>query len=86
MTSIPVDFRNVPYKQKYIDEETFLFNRWFIFGRYEDGTVSVTDGTNDIFEYIPESVAKKIIKARDDFVDILVSRLCVGDPSTLIEG
>jgi hypothetical protein len=62
-----------PEKDKYIDEETLVFNRWFIFGtRPDTGCVDISDANTDILTHVPPAQAKKIIEARDIFVDSML--------------
>lgn len=75
MTDLPIDYRNRPWRAKYIDEETPMFARWFVFGRFDDGTVSICSGDTDIFDRVPADVAEKIIKARNEFCDVIVGVL-----------
>lgn len=79
MTAIPIDYRRRPWRTKYILDETFLFNTWFIFGEYPDGSVCITDGNADIMEYVPRDVAEEIISKRDEFCNFLRSKLCNWD-------
>ena len=72
MTTLPIEYRRRPWKARYIDEETPVCNRWFIFGEYPDGTVTITDGTADILEYVPRAEAERIVEARNAFVDVLL--------------
>lgn len=73
---LPLDYRNRPFKPKYLDTETLVTNSWFIFGRYEDGTVCVTDGTTDIIDRIPLDAAKEIVNARETFLRVLYAKMC----------
>lgn len=70
---LPIDYRTKPIKPKYLDCETEATAAWFIFGDYPDGTVGVCDGDRDIFKHIPRDVAERIVKARNEFVAILVA-------------
>lgn len=73
----PIEW-NPPWRTKYIDEETYLLNQWFIFGQYEDGTVCITDGTNDIFTRIPRDTAEEICRLRQEFCSKLVGIMNLG--------
>jgi len=75
MTSLPIDYRRRPWKAKYIDTECLATNRWCILGEYQDGTVSITDGTDDIMEHVPKDVAQNIVDARNTFVDTLMKHI-----------
>ena len=79
MTSVPLDYRNRPWRTKYILDEIFLLNTWFIFGTYPDGTVDITDGNTDILEYVPRDVAVEIVAKRKEFCDFMHSKLCNWD-------
>lgn len=74
MTCLPIDFCRAPWREKYIDEETPVCNRWFIFGE-RDGTVDICDGDNDILIHVPREKAEKIIASRNAFVDVLITEL-----------
>lgn len=76
MTDLPFDCRKAPIREKYLIDETFLFKFWFIFGEREDGTVDISDGTNDIFCHVRRDQAERIIAARDQFCRILDKELC----------
>jgi len=71
---LPIDFRNRPFKPKYIDEETRETSHWFIFGEHpDDGTVDIMDGTqNDVIVHVPADKAERICEARNRFVDALL--------------
>lgn len=72
---LPIDFGKRPYKPKYIDEETLLLNRWFIFGQRQRGLeplVDLSDGQGDVIIALPLEVAQRLIKARNDFVDAVL--------------
>lgn len=51
-------------KEKYIDEAVGVY---FIFGEYEDGRVTVTDGNKDVFIRLDREIAEQIVEAHDDF-------------------
>ena len=55
-------------RSKYVLERP-QFRRWFVFGKYKDGHVDISDGDQDVVTRIPDSEAKEIIAARDQFVD-----------------
>lgn len=75
MTTIPIDYRKRPWKPKYLTEETLMLNRWMIFGTFPDDTVGISDGTDDIFDYVPKDVAERIIAARDAFCKVIEEEL-----------
>lgn len=82
MTQLPIDYTRRPWKTKYIDEETLATNKWFIFGVFKDGTVDVSDGTEDILTHVPRAAAEEIIKARNDFVDVLLKHFGYNQETT----
>jgi hypothetical protein len=62
-----------PEKDKYIDEETLVFNRWFIFGGCPaTGFVDIADANTDILTHVPPARARKIVEARDIFIDTML--------------
>ncbi len=71
MTTLPVDYEKRPWRWKYLFEETTVLNMWFKFGKYENGCVDISDINGDIFSHVPEDVADEIIKARNDFIEVL---------------
>lgn len=76
MTDLPVDFSQKPWRPKYIEDETPMFQRWIIFGEWPDGTVDVSSANQDIVVRVPRAVAEQMIAARDAFVDVMVKHLC----------
>lgn len=76
MTSLPVDYNKRPWKGKYLTEETPVLNYWMIFGKFSDGTVGISDSDQDIFEHVPENVAKEIVEARNTFCDKIEEIFC----------
>lgn len=72
---LPIDFRNAPIKPKYLDEETPMFARWFIWGEYSDGTVDVVSGSTDIFDRVPREKALRIVAARETFCNAVLAEL-----------
>lgn len=62
-------------KEKYLDEETPMFARWFIFGEHEDGTVDVASPQGDVFVRMDRSSAERVIEARDAFCDAVLKAL-----------
>ena len=75
MTMLPIDVRNAPYRTKYLTEETLALNHWFIFGTYPDGSVGISDGTNDIMEWVPREQAVRICAARAAFCVVIEEEL-----------
>ena len=61
---------------KYLTEETHLLNHWFIFGKYPDDTVGISDGIQDIFEYVTFEDAQKLVEARDEFCKKIEELFC----------
>lgn len=73
MTDLPIDYKKAPWRHKYLDEETLVLNRWFIFGESKDGTiVDISDGNLDVFINVPREIAEEIIKVRDTFIDVVI--------------
>lgn len=73
---LPIDARRAPFKPKYIDEETPMFARWFIFGRdVKDGTIHLCDGQDDIMIGLTQTQAIQIKLAREKFVDAVMTVL-----------
>lgn len=72
---IPIDVRKAPFKPKYLDEETYILNRWFVFGGREDGTVDISYTNGDIFIGVTPEKAERIIKARNEFCDAILNEL-----------
>lgn len=74
---LPIDARDAPFRDKYIDEETPLFRLWFRFYNPDaDGTVSLSDNTADnIFEGLAPQQAQRLIAARDVFVQTVLDIL-----------
>jgi len=75
--NLPIDARTAPFREKYIDEETPLFYRWFRFYLPDtDGTVSLTDrNSENVFEGLSVEQADAIEKARDEFVQKVIDIL-----------
>jgi hypothetical protein len=62
---LPIDARNAPFKEKYIDEETPMLSRWFEFGKGD--LMGGNCGSDEIFTNLrPEQVAA-MVAARDTF-------------------
>ncbi len=72
---LPIDARKAPFKPKYLDEETRIMARWFEFGTRAEGTVDISDNFGDVIIATSPEKASRIIKARDEFCDILVREL-----------
>lgn len=72
--NLPIDARDAPFKQKYIDEETDAFARWMQFGTdITDDTAQVTDGQgNDVIIGLTREKARQLVAARKQFVDTVV--------------
>lgn len=73
--NLPIDMRNAPFKPKYVEDETPMLARWMVFGTYDDGTVGISDGQEDIFVGVPPAAAESIVQARDVFVDAMMQHL-----------
>lgn len=74
---LPIDYRKAPFKRKYIDSETPVTNEWVVFGHHDDGTVDISDGTDDIFVHVPPDVAETLIEARRQFCVTVAHELCI---------
>lgn len=75
---IPIDFSDLPVREKYLIDENRYLSEWFIFGIHpETGLVDIwTEPSGiDIFTNVPENKAKELIKARHDFCQEIV-RIC----------
>lgn len=70
---IPIDARKAPFKPKYLDEETCVLNRWYIFGSREDGTVDIAHVYGDIFIGVAIEKAERIIKVRNTFCNAILA-------------
>ncbi len=71
---LPIDARRAPFKPKYLDEETRMLNRWMIFGHDpDDGTLQISDANDDVFIGLTAEQAARIIIARDEFVQKILS-------------
>lgn len=68
---LPINYKNRPYRQKYLDEETPQINAWFIFGKHDDGSVDIADRAGDIFVEVPPEIAEEIIEARRSFIRVV---------------
>jgi hypothetical protein len=60
---------SVKMRQKYIDEA--VGGVWFIFGEHEDGSVDISNGTNDVFTKLSLDQALKLVEIRDEFLEKL---------------
>lgn len=60
-------------REKYIDEQ--VGGIWFIFGEHEDGSVDISNGTNDVFTKIPLDKALKLVDIRYKFLEELYKEL-----------
>lgn len=72
---LPIDYRRRPFREKYLVFETPVLNGWIVFGHYENGTVGISDGDTEIFSYVPLDVARRLVAARDSFVEEIVRAL-----------
>ena len=72
---LPIDARMAPFKEKYLDEETFLLARWFTMGTSLDGTVWLHSKDDDIFCGLTTEQATRLIKARQVFIDEIIATL-----------
>lgn len=72
---LPLDLRKAPFKPKYVDEETPMFARWFTFGKYDDGTVLITDGTVDVLDRVPPNKAERICARRNEWCEFMLAAI-----------
>ncbi len=72
---LPIDARKAPFKPKYLDEETRIMARWFEFGTHAEGTVDISDSFGDVIIATSTEKAWRIIKARNEFCNVLVREL-----------
>jgi len=49
-------------------QEQLIGGNWFIFGEHSDGSVDISNGTDDVFTKIPLKTAHNILKIREDFM------------------
>jgi hypothetical protein len=73
--NLPIDVRDAPFKPKYVDEETPMFARWFTFGRYDDGTTLITDGTVDVLDRVPVGKAERIVAERNRWCEFMLAAI-----------
>lgn len=74
---LPVYVRNAPFREKYLDE-TPMLAPWMIFGQSADGTrVDISNGTDDMFVYVPRDVAERLVAARDVFCKVIRDELAL---------
>lgn len=76
MTTLPIDYHNRPWKEKYLTEEITLLNRWMIFGVHPDGSVDIADSDQDIFTRVPPETAERIISVRNAFCQFIEDEFC----------
>jgi hypothetical protein len=81
MPSLPIDYREKPWNEKYLIERTDLLQRWQIHGRFDDGTVDIEDATRVIFTRVPELTAARMVTARNAFCDSILAffNQCTGE-------
>lgn len=76
---LPINARKAPFKEKYIDEETALLRRWFVFGSSAVGTVDIADRDSDVFVGLTLQQAVRIVELRKTFIDGILKVLNDGD-------
>jgi hypothetical protein len=70
---LPIDARLAPFRTKYIDEETPMLSRWFVYGiDVADGTFCINNGTDDVVVGLTKEQAETLIRARERFVDAVL--------------
>jgi hypothetical protein len=73
---LPIDARRAPFKPKYIEDETSMFNKWMQFGTDPgDGTHHVSDANNDVIVGLTNQQAIRLVEARRIFVDEVLNIL-----------
>lgn len=72
--NLPIDARRAPFKEKYLDEETPMLARWIQHGRDpRDGTYFVESSQADVFCGLSLDQANRIVRARERFVNQIIS-------------
>lgn len=72
--NLPIDAREAPFREKYLDEETPLLARWIVFGSdRNDGTIHVSGPTDDVIVGLSMAQAMEICEVRKTFVDAIIS-------------
>ena len=66
---LPIDARNAPFRDKYIDSETPVMCRWMVFGVHPlTGLVDIADSTgDDVFTMVDSAKADRIVALRNKF-------------------
>jgi hypothetical protein len=72
---LPIDARKAPFKEKYLDEETPMFSRWFEFGSADDLTIHLDDGSGSVVIGLTLGQAEALQDARDKFVNSVLEVL-----------
>jgi hypothetical protein len=65
---LPIDARQAPFRDKYLDEETPMFSRWFVFGTHKFG-VDVANHDGDVFINLTPEQAVRLCSLRRVFVE-----------------
>jgi hypothetical protein len=60
-------------REKYIDAA--VGGVWFIFGKREDGSVDISNGTTDVFTKVPLEKALNLLAIRSKFLQELYREL-----------
>lgn len=72
---LPIDYRDKPFREKYLVFETPVLNGWIVFGQYENGTVGISDGDTEIFSHVPLDIAERLVAARNVFCQTVLNVL-----------
>jgi len=73
--NLPIDASKPITRWKYLDEETPVFNSWYVFGEKET-TVDIADPDGDVILNVPKDKAERILLARKAFVNAMRKELC----------
>lgn len=83
--NLPIDARQAPFPDKYLDEETLLFARWFFFGGethlHGPTYVDVAWKDGDVFVGLTFQQAEQLCLARDMFIDEVLRIVNKREPS-----
>lgn len=64
-----------PCRDKYVDEAVGI---WFIFGEHQNGTVDVSDGTQDVARNVSRETAEKLCQIQKEFRHRIYALVCLG--------
>lgn len=66
---LPIDVSDGPFREKYLDEETPMLSRWFVFGWHKDGLVDVANREGDVLINCTRDQAAQLVEERNTFVN-----------------